>query len=140
MSSISELNHFLSADYAAIYPAETLVDKVFGFFANPWVPVVSVILYLALSDVVCEFIRTTFDIKPKGMGLQVLTVGHSLALAVYSLWTFLNATQIVWAVMKDKGFYGTVCDPSFDLWTARDYGFWVTHFYISKYYEFIDTW
>ncbi len=26
------------------------------------------------------------------------------------------------------------------LWTDKDFGFWVSHFYISKFWEFLDTW
>ena len=140
MSRIVEIADFLTADYSKMFPGADPVNKFFSLFASPWVPIVSVALYLLLSDVVFEFIRKTFDVKPKGNVLQFITIAHSLALAVYSLWTFLNAFNIVSEVIKEKGLYSTLCDSNFDLWEARNYGFWVTHFYISKYYEFIDTW
>ncbi|RYH20090.1 hypothetical protein EON65_24660, partial [archaeon] len=42
-------------------------------------------------------------------------------------------------VMK-HGFVNAICDVTGDLWHNQDLQFWVTHFYISKFYEFIDTW
>jgi hypothetical protein len=139
-SRIAQLGDFLTADYSQQFPGDDPVSRVFNFFANPWVPIVSVVLYLALSDVVFEAIRKTFDIKPKGTGLQVLTIVHSLALAVYSLWTFVNAFTIARGAIVEKGFYAALCDSDLEIWDGRNYGFWVTHFYISKFYEFIDTW
>lgn len=140
MSTISQLEHFLSADYSSIFSKDTAVDRFFGLFANPWVPIISVLLYLTISDVVFDTIRTTFNVQPKGPALQFVTILHSLALAVYSGWTFVNAFKIVAAAVSQRGIYGTLCDPTFDMWTVHNFGFWVTHFYISKFYEFIDTW
>lgn len=140
MSQITQLADFLTADYSLQFPGDDPLNRFFNFFANPLVPIVSVFLYLTLSDVVFDTIRKTFDIKPKGAFMQAITITHSLALAVYSLWTFLNAASIVKDVMSQRGFYPTLCDSNFDLWEGRNYGFWVTHFYISKFYEFIDTW
>ncbi len=68
------------------------------------------------------------------------TASAITALAVYSGWTFVNAFKIVAAAVSQRGIYGTLCDPTFDMWTVHNFGFWVTHFYISKFYEFIDTW
>ena len=139
--SISQIEDFLTTDYATFFPGDTPVDRFFSLFTNPWVPIASVILYLALSDVIFEFIRDTFKIKPKGFGMQTITVLHSLALAVYSGWTFVNSSKLVYETYLARGsLYGTLCDPNLDLWDTRGFGFWVTHFYISKYYEFIDTW
>jgi hypothetical protein len=139
-TTITQLKDFLTADYSSVFPGADPVSRFFSLFAHPAVPIVSVALYLLLSDVVCETIRKMFNIQPKGNLLQFITVTHSLALAVYSLWTFVNAFKMVTEVVQLRGFYPTICDNGFDLWDTRNYGFWVTHFYISKYYEFIDTW
>lgn len=140
MSTITKLEEFLTTDYSKVFGDSTPVDRFFGFFANPAVPFISVLLYLAISDVVFEAVRKAFGVKPKGFVLQFVTILHSLALAVYSGWTFINAYQIVASVVSERGLYGTLCDPTLDLWTTHNFGFWVTHFYISKFYEFIDTW
>jgi len=39
-----------------------------------------------------------------------------------------------------NGLYPSLCDVNGELWHGLGFGFWVTHFYLSKYYEFIDTW
>jgi hypothetical protein len=36
------------------------------------------------------------------------------------------------------GYLASFCDTDNQLWSKI--GWWMTHFYISKYYEFIDTW
>jgi hypothetical protein len=139
--NIVKIEDFLTADYGAIFPNDnTPVNKLFTFFANPVVPVAAVVLYLLLSDAVFGFLRTTLGVQPKGTLMQFGTIIHSLALALYSLWTFVGSMQIVYPRIMEVGLYGTLCDPDFSLWVAGNFGFWMTHFYISKYYEFIDTW
>ena len=140
MTTVTQLQEFLSADYSAVFGNDTPVDRFFSMFTSPWVPIASVLLYLVASDIVFETIRKTFNVQPKGSVLQLITIVHSLALAVYSGWTFVNAFGIVSSVVSERGLYGTLCDPNLDLWSTHNFGFWVTHFYISKYYEFIDTW
>jgi hypothetical protein len=85
-------------------------------------------------------IREKFNIQPKNASLQWLTILHSGALALYSLWTFVNSVKIVWPFVTTHGLNAALCDSSGVLWFDQGLGFWVTHFYISKYYEFLDTW
>lgn len=134
---VSEVKDFFTIDYSSIF-----LDKyeVFGYFTSPFVPIISVILYLILSKLLFNAIRITFDLQPKGNGLQKLTAIHNLILAVYSAWTFLHTTPLVIRHMYETSFWGTLCDADGSLWYEKGFGFWLTHFYISKYYEFIDTW
>jgi GNS1/SUR4 family len=39
-----------------------------------------------------------------------------------------------------KGFMATYCDQDGTFWNEGGLGAWATAFYISKYYEFVDTW
>jgi len=79
-------------------------------------------------------------LQPKGTIVQQLTILHSTILALYSIWTFLSSVPIVYNHIIENGFWETLCDANGSLWFNKDFGFWLTHFYISKYYEFIDTW
>jgi len=113
--------------------------KFFSLFNSPLIPFVCVFLYWVLSKPICDAIRTTFNLEPRG-NIQKLVILHSFLLAVYSGWTFIFSTQIVVERISEVGFYESICDPDKILWKNRHLSFWVAHFYISKYYEFVDTW
>ncbi|CAE7610831.1 sre1, partial [Symbiodinium microadriaticum] len=133
---LTTIQDFLSHDYSTMFEAGSL----FSYFSHPAIPIVSVVLYLLLSNVVFNFIRVTFKLEPKGPLIQTITVVHSALLAVYSGWTFINSWNIVMAYLLQNDYWTTFCDADNTLWTTHNLGFWVTHFYLSKYYEFIDTW
>ncbi len=115
-------------------------------------PVVSVVLYLTASDSVTSWIRSTLKLEPKGLFIKTLTVCQSGFLAVYSLWTFYNVTNILVNYFlqhrDDKDLlYTMLCDTQEKLWNgpngaevSASLQFWVSHFYLSKYIEFMDTW
>ena len=65
---------------------------------------------------------------------------HNFGLAVFSAVVAWNAWQIVAAHLQSEGFFNTYCDPEGTLWGASGFGPWAVIFYISKYYEFVDTW
>jgi hypothetical protein len=116
----------------------------FSWFTSPFVPVVSIILYLLVTKPFFAWLRTKFNIQPKGPGLQALTIIHSAALAIYSGWTAYNSIPLVYNFIQANGggitgFTTAMCDVNGDLWFGKDLSFWSTHFYISKLYEFIDT-
>ena len=136
VSKLINIGDFLTFDYSSIFPPGTL----FSYFTNPLVPLLSVVLYLLLSKPIVNFLRNYFKLKPKGIILQRVTAIHSLILAIYSGWTCYYSVPIVYNYMMRNGFWPTLCDPQQSLWTNYHFGFWITHFYLSKYYEFIDTW
>lgn len=133
---LTKVQDFVSYDYSTMFEP----GSFFSYFSHPAVPIVSVVLYLTLSNVVCEGIRNTFKLEPKGPLIQTITIVHSALLAIYSGWTFINSWNIVIAYLLQTDYWTTFCDADNTLWTAHNLGFWVTHFYLSKYYEFIDTW
>eukprot|EP01038_Epipyxis_sp_PR26KG_P009470 gene9470-12759_t len=116
-----------------------ILIKANNFLLHPIVPIVACILYLTLSDFIFGTLRNLFGLQPKGQVVQAITVSHSMILAVYSAWTCYNSASIFIPYVLEKGFYGSVCDHD-TLWNKLGLGFWITHFYWSKYYEFIDTW
>ena len=137
MTPVKELSEFLSYDWTALWDQK----DVFGsFFLHPIVPVVAVIMYWYLSAPVCNWIRTTLALEPKGAFIQNLTIVHSSVLALYSLWTFVNSVIILNKYMRNKTMMESLCDYDEKLWDVYNIGFWCTHFYLSKYYEFVDTW
>lgn len=128
--------------------------KLYPFFIEiPWLPFLIVCLYFFVSGPV--FLTIGSKIVPNPL-VKLITIIHNIFLTVYSAWTFYNSILICidfYQKMQSgeayQGFllksgtpllYGLLCDPDDLLWTKYHLGFWVTHFYISKYYEFIDTW
>ena len=137
---VINIEDFLSFDYSSIFASGSPTDKFFALFAHPAVPIVSVILYLTISNSIFNGIRKVFNLQPKGVVLQNFTMLHSAVLAVYSGWTFVGSVSVIYSFYIKHGLYGSLCDREGELWYKYGIGFWMTHFYMSKYYEFIDTW
>lgn len=66
---------------------------------------------------------------------------HNLILAIFSALCFINTVPIVYNSFIAKGYSKFVCDfhTLYDP-EISDFGYWSYLFYLSKYYEFIDTW
>jgi hypothetical protein len=139
-TAITQVDGFLNADYEAIFQLNTSFDDIFKLFAHPRVPVFAVIAYLVLSKPLFTVLRKTFNIQPKGNFMQFITITHSAILAVYSAWTFYGTAMVAVPYILEHGFYPSLCDVDGNLWNKSGLGFWITHFYLSKIYEFIDTW
>ena len=65
---------------------------------------------------------------------------HNLVLAIFSALTFINTAPIVYGIVVENGLYDGLCKEIAEAYTETSYGFWVHAFYLSKFYEFIDTW
>lgn len=124
----------------------SIINRFFRMFMSPAVPLIGVLMYWFLSKPLCSFLMDFFKVKPKGIILNSITIFHSAILAIYSMITFFNAARIVAPYIAVHGLYPSLCDSHGEVWQSTDnslingLGFWITHFYISKYYEFIDTW
>ena len=64
---------------------------------------------------------------------------HNFFLAVFSGVVAWNSWPIVISHYQTYGFFDTYCDTNGTLW-SQGFGTWALIFYISKYYEFVDTW
>ncbi len=168
MSYVKTLSEYWSFNWAKFAPLKStgireydLLASYYKHFLPTIVPFAAVLAYWFLSDPVCGLIRSTFngsEIKGKDgkpikntydKVLSFITILHSAALTVYSGWTFINTYRIMsamWVAYKSSGmsawdaFMEMSCDSKGKLWTDANLGFWITHFYISKFWEFLDTW
>jgi hypothetical protein len=138
--AITRVSEFLTFDYSSIFTGDNAVERFYALFAHPAVPFVSVLLYLLISNTIFDTIRKVCGLEPRGPVIQNFTMLHSAILAVYSGWTFIGSVRVVAAYAAQHGVYGAICDTQGHLWNDGNLGFWMTHFYISKFYEFIDTW
>eukprot|EP00484_Ammonia_sp_Unknown_P024718 CAMPEP_0197031052 /NCGR_PEP_ID=MMETSP1384-20130603/10164_1 /TAXON_ID=29189 /ORGANISM="Ammonia sp." /LENGTH=223 /DNA_ID=CAMNT_0042460527 /DNA_START=107 /DNA_END=775 /DNA_ORIENTATION=- len=86
--------------------------------------------------------------KPSTESRSVRTFGktetvmflHNVVLAVFSALTFINTAPIIYDIVTTHGIYVGLCSKIEDAFTETSYGFWTHLFYLSKFYEFVDTW
>lgn len=81
-------------------------------------------------------------VDPKASWFAFSIAEHNFLLAVFSLVVVINSWPIVIGHYKRRGAFDTYCDPEGRLWDKDGSGFgpWALIFYISKYWEFVDTW
>jgi hypothetical protein len=136
--------------FAAKGDSLDILRPYYGYFTHPVVAFAAVALYLLFSKTACDMVRNALGLKSDSSSIKLLTIVHSGLLAVYSGWTFYNAfgiTKEVFALHSAgnsagfvSNFYSMCCDGDGMLWNKYDLGSWIWHFYISKFYEFVDTW
>jgi hypothetical protein len=136
LNSVTTLSEFLSVDYSTFYPS----NSFYSYFSHPIIPFTAVIAYLLFSKIIFQTIQQTFKLESRGPVIQTITILHSILLTLYSGWTWYNTWMIFIPHLTQHGFFSTFCDVNKEIWIDKNVNFWMTHFYISKFYEFIDTW
>ena len=115
--------------------------------ANPWIAIwlrpeftfAVLFFYVVISKPLTAWIRDATGLDPKGKALRNFIAVHNLLLAIFSLVTAWNSWGIVLLHYLEHGVFESYCDPQGSHWAAG-LGAWSFIFYISKYYEFVDTW
>lgn len=140
-SLIKSIDHFISFDYSKVY-IEAAYESIFRFFVVPYVPFIFVLCYLLFSKPLCQIVRDSLKLQSKGGILDKFVTIHSAVLAVYSAWTCYYSWNIVYNFMieNENSLNRALCDVDGTLWIDKGFSFWVLHFYVSKFYEFLDTW
>lgn len=69
---------------------------------------------------------------------RVLVLAHNILLTVFSAFVFFSVFPLLLASLRFRSFYDSFCDVGG--WAYRHgLGFWTWVFYMSKYYELLDT-
>ena len=134
--------------------AETLLNDGFPYdrlpknqlIANSLRPeyvLVALVLYVVATEPVMKELRAMLQRhygKSYDAHLRTFVGIHNLALAIFSGVAAYNFWVITITHMARYGLTSAFCDvdPS-DFWGDSGYGAWSTLFYLSKFYEFIDT-
>lgn len=119
------------------FPYNRLTDNSFlNFFLRPESMVVLLIFYLVSKP---GFKRLHDSIDPKAKWFISSIAVHNFALAVFSAVVAYNSWPIFIQHWRQHGLFNTYCDPEGTFWSSG-FGPWATIFYVSKYYEFVDTW
>lgn len=111
-----------------------------ALWLQPWVPCAAVVLYL-LSEPVFDALRNACGLKRDNQLFKLFVLLHNLALAVFSFWVAIYTWPIFWSNISQTGGFKTLhCDRV--VWGDSESGIatWAVIFYVSKFYEFIDTW
>jgi hypothetical protein len=135
---LDELGDFASAEMwgsARLNAAHPL-----ALFLRPWFPCVAVVLYL-LSEGAFDGLRRGLKVRRDGVLFKLFILLHNFALAAFSLWVAVYTWPILFRHLSAPGGFKTLhCDRA--VWSDEEHGIatWAVIFYVSKFYEFIDTW
>lgn len=126
------------SDLYTNFPYHRLPENVFlRLMLQPEGMVIMLVFYLVSKPI---FKATHKAIDPKASWFIASIAIHNFALAVFSGAVAVNTWPIVYQHLMAYGFFQTYCDPEDTLWNDSGFGSWTFIFYISKYYEFVDTW
>ena len=80
--------------------------------------------------------------KPRKFGaIEAVIFVHNLVLAIFSLLCFINTAPIIYNLFANYGFSEGICQfHTIYVSEISTFGYWSYLFYLSKYWEFIDTW
>ncbi|GJN94014.1 hypothetical protein Rhopal_007077-T1 [Rhodotorula paludigena] len=121
----------------------TLADS-YEFTLNPYFPLAFGIVYFILAKTLSSLQTGKNRIAAPGWNVAVLA--HNVFLAAYSAWTFLGTAPQVfgafWRGFVEDGVAGLThafCDSSFSIWSSETFPKFAYLFYLSKFYEIVDT-
>lgn len=101
--------------------------------------VLAMLAFYLISKPIFKFLHMKV-VDPKGSAFWVFLIAHNLVLAVFSAVVAMNTWPIVYRHFQQYGLYITYCDPNDTLWVESGFGAWTFIFYMSKFYELLDTW
>lgn len=114
-------------------------NAVWATFLRPEVVAILLLFYL-VSKPPLQYFRDAVQLDSKNSPIfRTLVAIHNLALAIFSGICTWNSWSIVLQHWAERGFMAVYCDRDGSLW-HNGLGAWAVIFYLSKYYEFVDTW
>lgn len=119
------------------YPSLTN-DRLLSFFLRPEAMLATVIFYLFSLRSLKETVRA-LDPDAKNSVFKGFLAVHNLGLAIFSLVCTWNLWLLWGSSLVGDGWHTAFCDPDGSLWRTG-LGSWTNVFYLSKFYEFLDTW
>jgi hypothetical protein len=116
-----------------------LIDfDLLGLFLKVEVLVILLFFYLVLSKPCFGFIRDNLGVDKNGKLFRMFMVAHNMLLCIFSGWVMVNSWPMMIRYTWEHGLSALFKDPQF--WNEVGFGKWAIVFYVSKYYEFWDTW
>jgi hypothetical protein len=109
-----------------------ILTTPFPFFENIYVPVVFSILYLSMIFFLSKWMEKRSPIK-----LDIYLSIHNFILLLLSVIMFFGILNVVIKIYIENDFFELYCGSSFE--NNQSLLFWCYIFYLSKYYELLDT-
>eukprot|EP00934_Nitzschia_sp_Nitz4_P001534 Nitzschia sp. Nitz4//scaffold199_size41809//17418//18254//NITZ4_007451-RA/size41809-processed-gene-0.31-mRNA-1//-1//CDS//3329540564//1534//frame0 len=126
------------SDFWFTFPYHRLPPGPLAYFLRPEGVIAMLLLYLG-SKPIFKYLQVLLRTQDAAWFKAAVAL-HNAFLAVFSFVVAWNAWPIVVGHLKEHGFHQTYCDPQDTLWQDAGLGVWNFIFYLSKYYEFMDTW
>lgn len=123
----------------AYHRLPTATSPFVAALMRPEVVVCLCLAYLCSKPVVKK-LTISLKVNPKAKLFIACVALHNFILALFSVIVHLNSWPIALLHFKENGFQSIYCDQDGTFWNESGFGGWATIFYISKYYEFMDTW
>lgn len=115
--------------------------NIASWFLRPEIVLLTITFYL-LSKPLFAKLRTVLllDQSPQPRWFRVFLLFHNAGLAIFSAICAFHTWIITWGHLKSYGLFAAYCDLDGTYWRESNFGAWACIFYLSKYYEFVDTW
>jgi len=125
-------------DFYSTFPYDRLTteNRFVAWTMRPEMVAILVTFYI-LSKPILQ--KLALFVNPKGFAFIAFVAVHNLILAIFSAVVAYNIWPIVLSNYLQQGFMASYCDPDGSFWQSG-LGAWSVIFYVSKYYEFLDTW
>jgi GNS1/SUR4 family len=113
-------------------------SSISAFFLQPQV-VLALLMFYLVSKPLFRILRDQLGIDGRSRIFCGAVASHNFGLALFSAVCAWNSWRVVWEHYVSHGWMAVYCDRDGALW-RNGLGAWSFIFYISKYYEFFDTW
>ncbi|EPQ32034.1 uncharacterized protein PFL1_00232 [Pseudozyma flocculosa PF-1] len=136
------------------YPAKpeglAVPEWIFQASLSAWTPITVAAVYLVATHATNSRFGANkpkpADLIKNSYGLSQAVLGHNILLAVYSAWTFVNVAARLGSYFGRsvlsggaEGLVNAYCTVPIHDASRSGLGFYVWLFYISKYYEIVDS-
>ncbi|KAJ9054064.1 hypothetical protein DSO57_1018480 [Entomophthora muscae] len=121
-------------------PADLPLGQYYDTLITVGTPIKTALVYLVVVTLWSSFNKKSkVKPSPSGSGLKAFVVLHNALLMAFSFLSFYHSAGVLSRVFTDEGsFKDRFCDTGRPLWAAGFF-YWGWLFYLSKYYEMIDT-
>jgi len=127
------------SDFVVDFPYDRLPENRWLALTLRLEVVLLLIAFYLVSEPLLAALTQKFGLNGKSTAFRTAVAIHNLALAVFSLVVAVNAWNVFSSHYKQRGWKATYCDRDGEFWASGN-GTWSIVFYISKYWEFVDTW
>lgn len=119
------------------FEEQLIKDYNLNLFLEPYVVIILLAFYL-VSKPIFKLIKEGLAIQPKGTLFRLFMVCHNAALCIFSGWVSYNVWPMTYNYISENGIRALHESPTF--WNEAGFSSWAIIFYVSKYYEFLDSW